>query len=47
MSAAVMSAKLFAIFTKLGMANAGIPSVGARCDSTSQQTTKTRSDTSV
>src|SRR3954454_3400022 len=47
MSAAVMSPKLFAILTKLGMANAGIPSVGARCDSTSQQTTTTSSETRV
>src|SRR4051812_26895034 len=47
MSAAVTSAKLFAIFTKLGIANAGIPSVGARYDNNSQKTTKTSSETRV
>src|SRR6266567_2646512 len=47
MSTGVMVAKLFAILTTLGMANGGIPSTGARCDSTSQQTTKTSSDTRV
>src|SRR4029079_9906502 len=47
MSAAVILAKLFAIFTKLGMANCGIPIVGARCDSTSQPTTNTSSETRV
>src|SRR5687768_3125828 len=47
MSIGVMVAKLFAILTKLGIANGGIPSAGARTDSTSQQTTKTSSDTRV
>ena len=36
MSIGVMVATLFAIRTRLGMANGGIPSTGARCDSTSQ-----------
>src|ERR1041385_8385448 len=47
MSAAVMVARLWAILTKLGIANGGIPSAGARCDRSSQHTAKTSSDTSV
>src|SRR4051794_23484056 len=43
----VMVAKLLAILTKLGMANGGIPSTGARYDRSSQQTTKTSSETRV
>src|ERR1044071_6846782 len=46
-SSGVIVAKLFAILTKLGIANGGMPMSGARCDSTSQQTTKTSSDTRV
>ena len=47
MSAGVMVAMLLPIFSRLGMANGGIPSTGARCDSASQQTAKTRRETRV
>ena len=47
MSMGVMVATLLAIRTRLGMANGGIPSTGARCDMTSQTTAKTSSETRV
>src|ERR1700730_2180087 len=47
MSIGVMVAMLFAIRSRLGIANGGIPSTGARCDSTSHTTQKTRRETKV
>src|SRR5882757_8084602 len=47
MSIGVMVVMLLAIRTRLGMAKGGIPSTGARLDSTSQQTAKISSETSV
>src|SRR5580704_8048644 len=46
-SIGVMVATLFAIRTRLGIANGGIPSTGARCDNTSQAVAKTRRETKV
>src|SRR5882757_5654954 len=46
-SSGVMVIRLRPMRTKLGMANAGIPSAGAKCDSTSQTTTKIRSEMTV
>src|SRR5262245_61962776 len=46
-SLGVIVAKLFAILTKLGIANGGMPRSAARCNTISQQTTKTSSDTRV
>src|ERR1700730_3176284 len=43
----VMLIRLCPMRTKLGMAKAGIPSAGAKYDSTSQTTTNTRSETTV
>src|SRR5882757_4522018 len=46
-SSGVMVIRLCPMRTKLGMANAGIPSAGAKWDSTSQTTTKIRSEMTV
>src|SRR5215831_7352279 len=46
-SIGVMVIRLCPMRTKLGMANAGIPSAGARCDNTSQATTKMASEKMV
>ena len=46
-SSGVMSTTLFAIRSRLGIANGGMPTKGARCDIASQQTAKTNSETNV
>ena len=46
-SMGVMVVIAFAIRSMLGIANGGIPSAGARCDSTSQASAKTSRETSV